>query len=170
VLGAWTVSADDKKDKQKPVTDAVVKVAAGLDPDKPAGARKQAEALVGKYGLEAVMKTSRPVSSGGIGLEARIRALSRNPLSKEELTRQAGAISRLGRVGVVIALGASARPSVKKEAEIKEWQGYAKEMQEASAALVKAVKAGDAGKVMGAAGRLNTSCSACHAAFRKGDD
>lgn len=174
VFGIWTVSAaDDKKDskgKQSEATAAVLKLAADLKPDDPAALRKEAAGLAARYGLEEVMKTTRPSSRGGVGLESRIRALSRNALEKEALTRQADELARLGRVGAVIALVADSQTPKKKGADLKEWKGYAKEMQDASVALLKAVKAGDTKKVQASAERLNTSCTACHSSFRKDND
>jgi len=172
VLGAWSLLAAgyDDKGKKTAATEAVLKLAATVKPENPAALRKEAQALAARYGLEEVMKTSRPSSRGGVGLEARIRALSNKKLDKEQLTRQAVELDRLGRVGVVIALVADAQTPNKKGADPKEWKGYAKDMQDASVELVKAVQVGDAAKLQAAAGRLNTSCSSCHNSFRKGDD
>jgi hypothetical protein len=46
------------------------------------------------------------------------------------------------------------------------WERLSGEMREASVAFAESVKGGNADKVKAAAGKLNSSCSACHAIFK----
>jgi len=97
------------------------------------------------------------------GIEAKLQALGKRPLSAADLGKQAKAVEEAAYV--IAAIGEVAQVKAPDKDKDK-WKGWAEDMIKASHDLAKAAKAKDAAGIKSAATKVDGACTACHEKFR----
>jgi hypothetical protein len=137
--------------------------------------KKLAKDLAGKYDLEDVSWAFKPRQKGGlgfgdngVGIELKLIALEKKPLTAAQLGKEAAGLQRMAEVvrAVAEAIPEYAEKYTKTPKQAKQWNGYVEDMKKASADMIAAVKANDAKSIKDIANHLNTSCNDCHKKFR----
>jgi tetratricopeptide (TPR) repeat protein len=168
--------AFDKKemDKAKKQLDAL----ANLKPDAKADVQPVAIDDMADIMLMNLMKLR---SRGGLGLgpkpgeispdgiEAKLLSLTKRPLPKDVLAKEAEALEQAGYIMAAISQMAEAKTPAKKmeDKDPADWKQYTVEMREGALEFAAAAKAKDANKLKEVATKLNASCTTCHKKFRE---
>ncbi len=183
-LGLWFLAAAgsnaaDENDLQG----AVMKLAGSLE-KKDADAKKQAadiaKNLEGIEELMHLMSLRRPNGKGGVGvgpkpgaispdgIEAKIMALAKKPLSKTQLEKEADGLERMAYTAAAIGQVANYKPPDKDDGKKKkkDWLAWSQEMSETALELAEAAKKKDAAGIKTAAGKLDNKCNTCHEVFK----
>jgi hypothetical protein len=188
-LGLWAVAAGSPADEDEPDIPATVqKMADAIAKGDMAAARKTAAKLPKDLDLGDVMDTmalrthkdgkkgkglgvgATPGTIRPDGIEAMIDKLSKSPLSKADLNKDAKALERALDVASAVGTVAKDHPPEKDNnnnpTDEKEWKAWADQMVKLSRDLAKAVKSKDPAKVQTAADKLNDSCTQCHTKYK----
>jgi cytochrome c556 len=183
-LAAWTLSGGAAPRKKKDAKPDILKLADLIEKGKDADAKKLAKAIADKFDdLEIVMKVLKPRGKKKVGLgvgtkpnaiqpdgiEQKLLAIGRDPLTQRQFDKEAAALSKLGyHTAAVAAVAAHKGPaSDKGKATKKAWLEWNKDMHTEALNFAKAAKAKDLAAVNATAKKLNASCASCHAVFRK---
>ena len=144
--------------------------------------KSQAAAIAKKSELEDVMglfrlRTKKGVGVGekpGIikpdGIEAQIMNLGKREPRKDQLATEARDLARAAYITAAIAEIAQSKCPVESkqgDKDPKSWKTWSDDMHKAALDLAKAAEGHKSKDVKTAANRLNSSCNACHAAFRE---
>ncbi len=129
--------------------------------------------------LAAPMKTMALRDNGGVGfgvkgrfkpdgIEAQLIILGRKALAgaPAPLAGLAGDLTKSANIIAAVSEMAL-KKSPKKEADKKDWLGWAQDMKDGAAALSDAVAKNDPDAVDAAARKLDTACADCHNKFKK---
>jgi hypothetical protein len=172
-------SAADEKDK-KEVTDAVLKLAEAVEKGDKEAIKKQTEDLAKSAPLGSVMDLLKLRTKDGLGvgatpgaitpdgIEAKIQALAKKPLTAAELAKQGPDLEKMAYIATAISHVADYNTPKKKmgEKDPKDWKTWTEDMQTGSADLAKAIKAKNPMDIKTVANKLNSSCNNCHGVFR----
>ena len=175
VMAAEFVRAGDPKTR-----DAVDKIAKALHKGEKAEATKLAGALKIEE-IDEVMAGFKLRTKKGFGvgdkpgaiepdgIELKLDNIEQKGINAATLKKEADALIQAAYRSAAIAEVAHKRgwTEANKGKKTKEaWTKLSAEMRDASTSFADAVKGGNADKVKTAAGKLNSSCSACHAIFK----
>ncbi|HMC66825.1 MAG TPA: cytochrome c [Gemmataceae bacterium] len=182
-LGVWFLAAvGSNAADDGDVRGSVRKLATALE-KKDADAKKQAAAIAEKIeGIEEVMNMMSPRrgNKGGEGvgnepnkirpdgIEAKIMALAKKPLTNKELEAEAAALERMAYIAAAIGEVAHAKPqgNGNGKKKKKDWLTWSQEMNEAALELAAAAKKKDAAAIKTAASKVEAKCTSCHDVFK----
>ncbi len=110
---------------------------------------------------------SRPAKNVD-GIEARLMALSRKPMTQADLEKHADEIARAAYATAVLGQITHALAPEKDDGKKKraEWIAWSEEMRDAARQLAEAARAKNPKEVRAAASKVNATCTSCHDVFR----
>lgn len=173
--------ADEDKEAIAKAKESILAVTKLVAEGKEEAAKKQMAEIAKGSKLESIMWQLKIRRRGGIGfgqkpglssfkdgIEAKIRDMSRKPLTARDVKKQAEDIIQMARITQVISqLTLMCTPEEKdKEKDPADWKRWAEEMGSHSKLLQEATKKGDARELQRIARDLNNSCNNCHGVFR----
>lgn len=105
-------------------------------------------------------------------MEKMIQMLAKKDLPKEQIKRNANALTEMAYRTAAVAKIVEAMPPRRNRGKRTKarWGNYADSMYEGSIDLAKAVAAGSSGDLKKAAIRINGNCNSCHKIFREEED
>ena len=176
-FGFWVAMSGAADDDAKTT---VPKIAAALEKNDAADAKKQAAALAKSAEIEDVMHVFSLRRSKGLGvgtkpdaikpdgIEAKIMDLAKKPLPQEQLNTQADALLQMAYVSAAIGEVAHAKPPEKDEGKKKksDWLKWSTDMRDSALQFAVAVKDKKPASVQKAATKLYGSCTQCHGVFK----
>jgi cytochrome c556 len=182
-LAVWTMGSNAAPRKKKDAKPDVQKLADMIEKGN-GGAGQQAKAIAAKFNdLEYVMKVMKPRGKKKVGfgvgtkpnaiqpdgIELKLLAIGRDPLNTGQLAKEGEALTKMGyHIAAVAEVAALKPPKVNQgKANPKAWAGWIKDMKAEALAFAKAAKAKNLAAVNAGAKKLNATCAACHAVFRK---
>ncbi len=150
------------------ILDIAKKIEAGKD------AQADMQAAQKKWGLDEVMDLYKPRNKGGLGfgpkgdgIDQKLNRLARRALSPEDLGKEKDDLIKLAYQSIAITELSKHYPVKPRGGKgKKEWDEFAEDTRKGTLELIQAAKAGDAGKVKSAAGKVTNGCLDCHNAFR----
>jgi len=172
----------------KDVKEALDKIAGLIEKGDDAAAKKEAAALgkkieelndvmhafkprvpAKKKGIAGIGVGSKPGVVTPDGIEQKLVDIGRNGIAVNDLKREGKAIGEAAWHIAAIAEVALAKPTDKVNTAAKKemWKKWSEDMRAGAKDLAAAVKTNSAAEVKTAVTKLNTSCNACHAEFRK---
>jgi hypothetical protein len=176
-------AADDDK-KEKEARDTVVKIAADLEGNKQDDAVKKARDLAKMLeDVEFAMNVMKPREDGGLGfgakpgkdpkedgIEPKVQALAKDPLSKEELAAQAPDIVKMAYTIAAVSHVAQAKgmPEDAKKGKPADWKKWSESMSKDALELAELAKAKRTtpAQLHAAAKKLDGTCTKCHDTFK----
>jgi cytochrome c556 len=181
-VGVWSLSGGSgtAANGQK-LGAAIQKLADTVAKPDVASARKDAEALAKTIELDSVMDLFKLRAKGGLGvgtspgavtpdgIEAKVMAMAKKPLTQQELDAQSAGLTKAGQVIAAVALVARHKcPVMQKtgDKDPKKWQELTQEMHTGALAVAAAAKAKQPAELKTAATKLNSTCNNCHSVFR----
>lgn len=181
-VGTWCLDSGSGSAAQgSKLADAIQKLADKAAKSDAASTRNEAEALAKTVQLESVMYLfelrtkeglgvgSKPGAIMPDGIEMKIMALAKKPLSPQELEAEAEGLTQAGYVVAVTAQVAQHKcpvPVKMGEKDPKQWQEWTEQLHKAALELAAAAKAKQPMELQTAAAKVNSSCNNCHGVFR----
>jgi hypothetical protein len=100
------------------------------------------------------------------GIEDKVKALARTPLSPAALAKQSEALERAAYVAAAVSEVIPDTFPAGAKGDPKVWKAWSQDMHKASLEFAKAVRTGKPDKVKMAADKLNDVCIRCHNDYR----
>lgn len=155
------------EDAQKAILDIAKDLEAGKD------VKAKVDAIRKKVELEHIMQAYKPKAKKGIGvgemgegIEVKLNNMGRRNVPAGVVTKEKDELIKMAYVNLAISRLSKEYPGKKGSKGPKDWNAHLDNMDKATMEFIKAVKAGDAGKLKGIATNINASCNDCHSEFR----
>lgn len=154
-----------KKSEIKKLEDSAKALKWLPDTDASAKVAKIDIAKVGSFAIEELMYQYRDTKYGGLNIEADIKALAKaKKLSADDLKKIA---TFADRTAIITHLSDTITPSLPSNAKKADWAKFNAQMKDATKELQDAARGTDGTKIIGALGKVDTSCTNCHNVFKK---
>jgi len=161
--------------------EGILKAAEALEKKDLEGARKQAEAVGKSMEVDEIMQTlalrrqkglgigPKPGAITPDGIEAKIIALGKKPLTPKEAEAQSKDLARAAYVTAAVAEATRDKCPVQEkqgDKDPKEWKAWMEDMHKGALALAEAAMEKNPKAIKAAATKLQASCNSCHEKFK----